>query len=184
MVQSLDARGAGDAVHVARRLATDSRGWQPDVVQTFLFHANILGRMAAWQAGVPHVVSGIRVAERRSGWRLCADRWTDRLVDRHVCVSQAVADFSQLEGGLPASKLLVIPNGVDVSRYDGAQPIASADLGVPPARRWITFVGRLDPQEGLEWLLEEAPNGWPSIADHDLLIVGDGPLCAVGDAGA
>ena len=65
----------------------------PDVVQSFLFHANLAARIAARRAGVARVVSGIRVAERRSRWPLWADRLTERMVDRHVCVSHAVARF-------------------------------------------------------------------------------------------
>ncbi|NQV23239.1 MAG: glycosyltransferase, partial [Rhodopirellula sp.] len=84
---------------------------QPALLQTFLFHANIAGRLAAKRAGVPVVVSGIRVAEKRGRWRLAVDRMTDRFVDRHVCVSRSVADFSIRESGLPPSKVMVIPNG-------------------------------------------------------------------------
>ena len=90
---------------------------RPEVLQTFLFHANITGRLAAKRAGVPVVVSGIRVAEKRGRWRLTLDRLTDHLVSRHVCVSQSVADFSISESGLPESKVVVIPNGVDVERF-------------------------------------------------------------------
>ena len=84
---------------------------KPLVFQSFLYHANLLGRFAARRAGVPVVFSGIRVAEQRSEWRLRFDRWSDRMVDRHVCVSQSVADFSRDQGHLPESKLIVIPNG-------------------------------------------------------------------------
>jgi glycosyltransferase involved in cell wall biosynthesis len=177
-VATLDAQGVGGTLRVLRRLTAEWRDWRPDIVQTFLFHANILGRIAAWRAGVPHVVSGIRVAERRSHWRLRIDRWTDRLVDRHVCVSQAVADFSRTRGGLDAEKLLVVPNGIDASRCDAVQPITPVELGLPAGRKWITYVGRLDPQKSLEWLLSEARSWLVPLADHDLVIVGDGPLRA------
>jgi glycosyltransferase involved in cell wall biosynthesis len=177
-VATLDARGAGDGLRVIRNLTSQWRPWQPEIVQTFLFHANLLGRLAAWRAGVPHVVSGIRVAERRGPWRLRIDRWTERLVDRHVCVSHDVANFSHAQGGLAADKLLVIPNGIDASRFIAVQPIAPAALGLPPGRKWITYVGRLDPQKSLEWLLSEAPTWLVPLVDHDLVIVGDGPVRA------
>ena len=51
--------------------------------------------------------------------------------------------------------MVVIPNGIDPAAA-GATPIDLAELGVPPGRRAITFVGRLDPQKGLPWLLETA----------------------------
>ena len=39
---------------------------------------------------------------------------THRMVDRYVCVSQSVADFSASTARLPADKLVVIPNGIDL----------------------------------------------------------------------
>ncbi len=97
-VVTMNASRSLVAPRVIRALAKSWRDWRPDVVQTFLFHANILGRVAARRAGVPHIVSGIRVAERRGRWRLWLDRSTDRWVERHVCVSQAVAEFSRTVG--------------------------------------------------------------------------------------
>ena len=145
----------------------------PQVLQTFLFHANFVGRLAGRLAGVPHVVSGIRVAEKHSRWHLALDRWTHRFVDRHVCVSQAVADFSVRQAGLPEDRVVVIPNGID--RADtSAAPADLADLGFPSGRRAITFVGRLEPQKGLPWLLETAQHWLPRVPDSDLLIVGSG----------
>ena len=81
-VEMLGASRLRHAWRVERRLVAHWRSWRPDVVQTFLFHANVLGRIAARRAGVSHVVCGIRVAEPRSRLRLRVDRWTDRLVVR------------------------------------------------------------------------------------------------------
>ena len=154
-----------------RQLAVDS----PQIAQCFLFHANVLGTLAAHWAGVPHIVTGIRVAEHRSAWHLTVARWTSRWVERHVCVSQAVRDFSLRKGALrPESKLIVIPNGVDFERFAAAVPCALADLGVPEGRRAITYVGRLDPQKGLFWLLELLPRVFSQLSGHDLVLVGAG----------
>lgn len=148
---------------------------QPAVLQTFLFHANIAGRLAARFAGVPAVVSGIRVAEKRGRWRLLADAWTNRLVDRHVCVSQAVADFSVQWSGLPEAKVVVIPNGVDYERFATAEPADLSQFGIPPNARTVVSVGRLDQQKNPLGLL----SGFAAIAgkhpDTHLLYVGHGP---------
>jgi len=155
-----------------KRLLVDEK---PDLVQTFLFHANIAGRIAARRAGVRRVVSGIRVAERHSRWHLWIDRLTARLVDRHVCVSQAVARFSAERARLPADKLVVIPNGIDVERYPANQPANLEALGLRADRRVVTYVGRLDRQKGVRWLLETAPLWLERLPDCDLLLVGKGP---------
>jgi glycosyltransferase involved in cell wall biosynthesis len=148
----------------------------PQIIQTFLFHANVLGRIAARRARVEFVVSGIRVAERASRWHLWLDRLTAGWVDRYVCVSRPVAEFSQTRGGLPASKLVVIPNGVDLDRFPAPQTADLSALGVPAGRRVVTFVGRLHRQKGVEWLIETAGAWLARLPDHDLLLVGTGPL--------
>jgi glycosyltransferase involved in cell wall biosynthesis len=148
---------------------------QPAVLQTFLFHANIAGRLAAKRAGVPAVVSGIRVAEKRGRWRLNVDRWTERLVDRHVCVSQSVADFSIRESGLSESKVVVIPNGVDVERFASVQPADLSQFGIPPGAQTVLSVGRLDEQKNPLGLLRSFAALAESHRQAHLLFVGHGP---------
>jgi glycosyltransferase involved in cell wall biosynthesis len=173
-VHCLGGRGARDAWRVVRDLAARLRKQRPHLVQTFLFHANIVGRLAARRAGVPRVLSGIRVAERRARWHLWLDRLTHRWVDRHVCVSQSVAQFAARHG-LPADRLVVIPNGIDVNQYPAPRPADLAPLGIPPGSRVVTFVGRLDRQKGLDWLLAGAPLWIDRVPGCHLLLVGDGP---------
>ena len=161
---------------VARRLRRLLAAQKPQIVQTFLFHANIVGRIAARRAGVKAVVAGIRVAERAARWHLWLDRLTQRWVDRYVCVSRAVADFSAARAVLPPEKLVVIPNGIDLDKYPARQPADLAALGIAAGRRAVTFVGRLEPQKGVDWLIETAPRWLAKLPDCDLLLVGEGPL--------
>lgn len=174
-VHCLGARGVRDSFRVVRELRRLLRLHSPHLLQTFLFHANLVGRIAARRAGVRPVVCGIRVAERRARWHLWADRLTARLVDHYVCVSHSVAAFSQAEGGLRADRLTVIPNGVEVGRYPAEQKTDLAQFGIPNGGRAIAFVGRLDAQKGLAWLLEALPQIFAQLPDHHLLLVGKGP---------
>ena len=48
------------------------------------------------------------------------------------------------------------------------------ELGIHAARI-VTFVGRLDHQKGLDWLLQTAPEWMLAHPETDLLFVGDGP---------
>jgi glycosyltransferase involved in cell wall biosynthesis len=158
-----------------RRLRGLLLAQEPHVVQTFLFHANILGRLAAWSHGVGPVVSGIRVAERGSPWHLWVDRWTQGLVARNVCVSQAVAQFSIVQGRLPPDKLVVIPNSVDATRFTNLRPADLRLLGVPEGREVVIYVGRLQRQKGLRGLIASASGWLGRLAGHDLLLLGEGP---------
>ncbi len=160
---------------VVRHLAGLLRKQQPDVVQTYLMHANVLGAWAAHQAGVTRVVTGLRVAERRARWRCWLERAAAPWAARHVAVSESVAQFARTRMGLDPAKVLVIPNGVDVERFRTAVPADLTEWGVPAGRRAIICLGRLEPQKGLDWLLEGAPRWLGELPGHDLLLVGNGP---------
>ena len=171
----LGGRTARHFPAVTARLTALLRSQRPAILQSFLFHANLLGRLAARRAGVSHVVSGLRVAQRRQRWHLWLDRLTQAKVDRYVCVSQAVADFAHREARLPAEKLVVIPNGIDPGCYPAALPADLTAMGVPAGARVVVCVGRLSPQKGHAWLLESAPRWLGNLPDCHLLLVGDGP---------
>lgn len=163
-------------VLVVKRLTNALREFKPQILQTYLHHANIVGRIAGKRAKVEHIVSGIRVAERRSRWPLRIDRLTERLVSRHVCVSQAVATFSTMIAGLSEEKIVVIPNGVDTERFRNAQPVDLSQFGIPPDTRTLLFVGRLDPQKGPFLFLRAVESLVSTYRDFHVLIVGTGPL--------
>ncbi len=95
---------------------------------------------------------------------------------RQVCVSESVRQFSQSAGRLDPTRLMVIPNGVDVARFAVAVPCSPQSLGLRPGARAIVFVGRLDRQKGIAELIEAAPSFLAALPDHDLVVVGRGDL--------
>lgn len=162
-------------VGVLFSLIQQLREFRPALLQTFLFHANIVGRLAGWWAGVPVILSGLRVAERGRRWHLWLDRWTNRFVTLNVCVSEGVRQFAISHGGLPAAKLRVIPNGVDAERFATALPVDLRPLGIPEGAWTLVTVGRLTAQKGHDELLGAmAPLLIEDPRIH-LLIVGEGP---------
>ena len=132
-VVCLGARSAKDFL-VIPRLARELRKRRPRLLQSFLFHGNIAGRIAGGIARVPVIVSGVRVAEREKRWHVRADRLTRWPVDHTICVSRAVADFSIREARLRPETVSVIPNGVDFARFSEAKPADLSPFGIPPDR--------------------------------------------------
>ena len=171
----LNARGTLSLPRVLFQLTLELRRLKPALVQTFLFHANILGRIAARLAGIPRVVSGLRVAEHRSRWYGRIDRWTNFLVTTNVCVSRGVADFSARSVGLSPKKLVVIPNSVDFERFANALPANLDEFGIPAHSRVLITIGRLEHQKGIDILLDAVSRLNPLPDDVHFLIVGDGP---------
>jgi starch synthase (maltosyl-transferring) len=175
-VHCFHARRAATFPWLVAKLRKRMRHDDPRIVQTFLFHAHVAGAIAARLAGVRHIVGGIRVAEHQAAWHLTVGRRVDRWIERYVCVSESVREFSMRAGRLPSNKLVVIPNGVDVTRFAGALPCPLSKLGIAEGRRLITFVGRLDLQKGLGALLAQSESMFEALGEHDLLVVGEGPL--------
>ena len=171
----LNATGALSLPRVLLELIRHLRRIRPALVQTFLSHANLLGRFAAWFARGPVVVSGLRVAEHQSRWHGVLDRWTNRLVSMNVCVSRGVAVFSEKQVGLAAEKLRVIPNAVDINRFACATPVDLRPLGIPDSSRVLITIGRLHRQKGIDVLIESIRRLDPLPDDVHFLIVGTGP---------
>ncbi|MBO7708190.1 MAG: glycosyltransferase [Thermoguttaceae bacterium] len=165
----LDVGGPFTFARGVRRLARLLKEQKADVFLSFMFHANLLGRLAARRAKVGRVFSGIRVADREHRLHLALDRLTSRLVDRYLCVSRSAADFLERTEKIPAGKIAVIPNGV--------RPPEALSPPSGTAEKRILFVGRLVWQKGLDWLLSFADEwlGAPEAQGWSFAIVGDGP---------
>ena len=69
----------------------------------------------------------------------------------------------------------MIPNGIDARLYPATQPADLTPLGVPPGHRVVSYVGRLEEQKGVRWLVETAATWLGQLPDCDLLLVGKGP---------
>jgi glycosyltransferase involved in cell wall biosynthesis len=138
---------------------------QPSIFLSYLFHANFLGRLAARSVGIKHIYSGIRVAEKKDTWHLFFDRWTNQWVEKNICVSRSVAEFTETVGRLAKEKIIVIPNGIDI------MPISKTS---EKKSNRVIFVGRLTYQKGLDWFLETTPDWLEQLPEWECWIVGDG----------
>ncbi|MCO8122675.1 glycosyltransferase [Stieleria sp. TO1_6] len=160
----------------ARRwLATTIAQDPPQICQSFLFHANCLAALVAKPSGAAALVGGLRVAQ--------ADRLRCRIeqhavarMDKLVCVSRQVQQFAQQQLSVDAGHSLVIPNGVQVSRYRDALPMDWTELGWPADSPVALFVGRLHPQKGIELIQQQWQTLFQPHPDRRLVLIGDGPL--------
>jgi glycosyltransferase involved in cell wall biosynthesis len=173
-IHFLGARSIAEFIRVRAELRRRLESWQPHVVQTFLFHANVLAASVLKRAPVPRLVMGIRVADP-SRWRAYLERWAARRAERVVCVSKAVGDFVTLRGGILPKKITVIGNGVDIREFTDATPADLRPLGIPNDRKMLTCIARLHPQKGIDLLIRQLPKALASLPEHDLLLVGEGP---------
>ena len=174
-------RGAGlRGLAALPRLLRHLRTRRPHVLCTFMFHANVAGRVLARLAGVPVVVSSIRNEHLGPRWKEWLEAVTERLSDLTVVNSESVAASLAARGVVSQSRCRVIPNAVDLARFPPRDASARAStrrtLGVAPgAFLWVT-VGRLETQKDYPGLLRAVSllrERHPSVR---LAVAGDGPL--------
>lgn len=144
-----------------------------DLVHTHLVHADLLGRWAARLARVKRVVMtrhyGIDNKQDSRMYKL-ADR-SAKGADAVVAVSRAVASHLVERGIVPSSRIAVIPNGIDLNRFDPAKYPPKED-----AQLVVGAVGRLHPQKGFGPLLEIWKQVVEKVPGAVLEIIGEGPL--------
>jgi sugar transferase (PEP-CTERM/EpsH1 system associated) len=157
------------------RLYRHIRRTRPTILHTSLFHANLPGRVLGRLAGVPIVICSERTMAMESEWRYWLNRWTIGLVDRVIAVSAKVRDFCVSHICLPAEKLVVIYNGVDLPDSPTSREQARAELGLPLDDLVVGTVSRLDPVKGVDVLIHTLTQ----LSDTILVVIGDGPERAV-----
>ena len=84
--------------------------------------------------------------------------------------TEVVVNARHLAAAFPGRAVTVIPNGVDVHRFDSPPPVSSvrASIGVPGDVPLVAFTGKIIPRKNVEdlyWLLDQLP-------DHHLLLIG------------
>lgn len=142
------------------RLVCEQR---PDVVQTWMYHADLLGGLAAWLAGHRNIVWGIRHTTLIPGEsprstivvaQVCA--WISRIVPRRIlcCAEEAIKVHGAL--GYCAKRMVFVPNGYDLTAFQpdapsGASVRSELGLGSDPL---IGFVARYDAQKDHDNLLQ------------------------------
>jgi len=174
-VHYLDMRGKLD-VGVVSRMRRLIEAEEPDILHTFLFHANIVGRIAAaWALERPLVVAGVRVAEPRRR-HLWVEGWTSGLVDKFVAVSEGVRSLMTQRARIPEGKIVTIPNGIDPAEIPQAPVDVRGELKLPVRCPVVASVGRLTRQKGQSFFIEAAGQVLKAHPDAHFIVIGDGPL--------
>lgn len=119
-VQCLGMRSLLNAPITVVRLAKLIRSETPDIVQTWMYHADLLGGLAARLVGNTHVIWGIRNTDMLKGTaygtfairRICA--LLSRFVPARIVCAAEASRRSHAAIGYDESKMVVIANGFDV----------------------------------------------------------------------
>ncbi len=153
---------------------------KPDVVQTWMYHADLFGGIAAKLARVPALAWNIRHSDLKHS----SDKRRTRLIarscallsnvvpDKIVCCAES-ARQSHIDMGYSEQRMLVIDNGFDTDLFAPDQRARSELrdlLGVPRNVPLIGLVARMHPQKGHDVFIEAAAQiAAEGVAAHFLL---------------
>jgi len=156
--------------------------FNPDIVHTSLFYANLFGRIAAKMAGVRVILCE---EQNICGWKsrnlffIIADRVLSLVTDRIIACSESVKKFTMGQENIGSSKFAVVYNAFDRDKFDielPAAPDIKISMGFKATDRIIGTIGRLCEQKGHVYLIEAMAKVVVENAGARLLIVGEGPL--------
>lgn len=139
---------------------------KPAVVHTWMYHADLLGGVAARLAGVSAVGWCIRNSNldkdktklsTRAVVGLCAliSKW----VPSRILSCSEQARQVHVACGYVAGKMLVVPNGFDLSQFKpdlDARSRVRAELGITDQTPLVGLIGRFDPQKNHAGFFEAA----------------------------
>jgi glycosyltransferase involved in cell wall biosynthesis len=142
--------GAGRSVK--RMIST-----HPDVVYCSMFHTLPFSAAVARRLRVPlvvHVKQPVPESSRSHRWLVA------RLLRRATAIA-CMSDYlkrTYKDAGLVGDRAWVIPDGVDLNVYrpptDAERAHARESLGIPCDQPVVLYLGRLDPDKGIETLID------------------------------
>jgi len=142
------------------------RRFRPDVVHVHEPFVPVVG-LAALRSGLAPIVATFHRGGAGRFYPLLAPvlRRDFQRISQVVAVSKEAAITLDAVFGQGARAISILPNAIDVDRFERASVL-------PSSRPVIVFVGRLEARKGLTVLLEAFGDG---ISDARVEVIGDGP---------
>ena len=148
---------------------------RPDIVHNYLFHADILGRIAARIMRVPIIISSLR--NENIGGRL-QERllgMTDFCIDKVTAVSRNVADVHILKGTTKKDKVQVIYNGFELRDEQPSNVITlRRNMNIEDDAFLLLMVANLKKKKGHTFLFSALQPLKEKGYKFRLLVVGSG----------
>ena len=156
---------------LARQIARD----RVDIVHAYNFYGNVFAIPPA-RLVAPVVIASIRDrSPYLTAMQKRVQRYACQFADRILVNADAVKDWLVNDEGYDSSNIVVIRNGVDMTRFEGApaDERVRREFGIAPHARIVMVVSRLARLKGIEHFLEAAAALKPRYPDVRFLIVGE-----------
>lgn len=171
---------AGRFVGLVRHLRQSA----PDVVHTWMYHADLLGGLAARLAGVRALTWGVHhsnlapeLNKRTTLLVVKACALASRSLPRKILSCSERATQVHVAAGYCADKMVLISNGFDLTRFvpNGAARLSvRAELGLAPGTPLVGVVARYDPQKNHLGFVQAAAAVLTVLPQCHFVLVGQG----------
>lgn len=184
-IESLDIEARPFSLLRAGRLRPILREWKPDIVQTWMYHANVIGGLVARVSGTAPVIWNIRASgyERSSSRQshtiapsVRAGALLSRFVPRRIvyCSERAVEFHRQI--GYSSSEAAVIANGFDIQAFQPDETTRQSlrrELGIGDDTLLVGLVARFRPIKNHEFFFDAARTITDQRSDTHFVLCGD-----------
>ncbi|MEI6491634.1 MAG: glycosyltransferase [Verrucomicrobiota bacterium] len=152
-----------------------------DILHCHLVASNILAKPFGRLCRVPvilnhdHTNDDYRASQRV---RLALDTLSNRFASHIITVSDSCRRFLIGREGVPAEKITLIQNAIDLGRFSagcGTRAEARKSLGLPAHGPVVAGVGRLNPQKNFSLFIRIAAEVLKRHPDSVFLLAGEGP---------
>ncbi len=152
----LRAHAWASPVAFARLVAT-VRAVRPTILHTYMNDANLWGRLATWFGPRPRIITSVHLDDMPIVYRWL-ERPLSRRADRIVAHSRSIERLLVDGLGVPRARVTLIPNGVDVERFQpltvAARQNARQTQGID-ARAFVALMpARISPQKNQDLVIE------------------------------
>lgn len=157
---------------------------KPDIVHTWMYHADFLGGLAAKFSGVKNIAwcirhSNLEKSVNKSSTLLIAKICArlSYLIPKKIVVCSEVSKHIHAEFGYCLDKMFVIPNGFDIDNFKPNFKLGEQvrlELGVDQKTPLIAIIGRYHPQKNYLGFLDAFYYAKHSIPDLHALLIGKG----------
>ncbi len=139
-------------------LAKELKRFQPDLIQSWLYHADLMSSLVSRWVGSPPVVWNLRHAtldpqhdSRSTLYTAKACAWLSSRSPARILVNAVSGRKVHAAYGYDDSRMQVVPNGFDLDRYRPSQAARTElrqALGLPPETLLIGLVARFSELKG------------------------------------
>jgi glycosyltransferase involved in cell wall biosynthesis len=153
-----------------------------DLIHTHAYSAGTIGRISAFLAGVPVIIShNHSVYGYYNKYYHFVEWLLSYITDRIICVSEEVKRFTNNTQGINLKKLLIIYNGIEniCAVTESRSSSLKKEFGIPINHSVVGTISHMEEHKGIKYLIKSASLLLQTRNDIRFLIIGEGSLKGV-----